>query len=94
MRQNSVSDLFPRADFQNFLARDKELSTMTSHTVGFGVAYEFRSPGFSSLNRSTLSLRYDRMRFEYDDFRDATATGFAPAELPNHLIVLDAYGRP
>ncbi len=34
------SDLFPRADFQNFLARDKELSTMTSHTLGFGVAYD------------------------------------------------------
>ena len=64
------SDLFPREDFQNFLARDKELSTMTSHTLGFGVAYEFKPPGFSFLNRSSLNLRYDRIRFEYDDFRD------------------------
>ena len=31
------SDLFPREDFQNFLARDKELAAMQSHTLGFGV---------------------------------------------------------
>ena len=76
------SDLFPRADFQNFLARDKELSTMTSHTLGFGVAYEFKSPAISFLKRSSLNLRYDRMRFEYDDFRDLRATGLAPGTEP------------
>jgi hypothetical protein len=83
------SDLFPRANFQNFLARDKELSTMTSHTLGFGVAYEFRSPAISFLKRSSLNLRYDRMRFEYDDFRDATATGFAPGTEPFYSFDAD-----
>jgi len=34
------SDLFPRADFQNFLARDKELSTFTSHMLSLGATYE------------------------------------------------------
>ena len=38
------SDLFPRQNFQNFLARDKELSTMNSQTLGFGVGYEFTVP--------------------------------------------------
>jgi len=83
------SDLFPRSDFQNFLARDKELSTMTSHTLGFGVAYEFKSPRMSFLSRSSLSLRYDRMRFEYDDFRDISTTGFAPGTEPFYSFDAD-----
>jgi hypothetical protein len=83
------SDLFPRADFQNFLARDKELATMTSHTLGFGVAYEFKSPRLAFLKRSSLNLRYDRMRFEYDDFRDATATGFAAGAEPFYTFDAD-----
>jgi hypothetical protein len=83
------SDLFPRSDFQNFLARDKELSTMTSHTLGFGVAYEFKSPRMSFLSRSSLNLRYDRMRFEYDDFRDISTTGFAPGTEPFYSFDAD-----
>jgi hypothetical protein len=83
------SDLFPRADFQNFLARDKELSTMTSHTLGFGVAYEFKSPRMSFLDRASLNLHYDRMRFEYDDFRDISTTGFAPGTEPFYSFDAD-----
>ena len=45
------SDLFPREDFQNFLARDKELASMQSHTLGFGVAYEFKSSMLSFLEQ-------------------------------------------
>jgi hypothetical protein len=83
------SDLFPRENYQNFLARDKELATMTSHTLGFGVAYEFRSPGLSFLDRASLSLRYDRIRFEYDDFRDITRTGYAPGTEPLYSFDAD-----
>ena len=83
------SDLFPRADFQNFLARDKELSTMTSHTLGFGVSYDFKSPRMSFLNRASLNLRYDRMRFEYDDFRDISTTGYAPGTEPFYSFDAD-----
>ena len=82
------SDLFPRQDFQNFLARDKELATMSSHTLGFGVAYEFGSPGLSFLDRASLNLRYDRIRFDYDDFRDLRVTGVAPGTEP--LYTFDA----
>ena len=40
------SDLFPRQNFQNFLARDKELSTMTSQTRwASALGYEFKVPG-------------------------------------------------
>jgi hypothetical protein len=69
------SDLFPRRDFQNFLARDKELSTFTSHMLSAGATYELPAFGRSFLKRSTVNLFYDRMRFEYDDFRDVRAGG-------------------
>jgi hypothetical protein len=69
------SDLFPRRDFQNFLARDKELSTFTSHMLSAGATYELPASGRSFLKRSTVNLFYDRMRFEYDDFRDVRAGG-------------------
>ncbi len=64
------SDLFPRADFQNFLARDKELADMQSHTLGFGVSYEFKPSWADFLGKAAVNLKYDRIRFDYDDFRD------------------------
>jgi hypothetical protein len=76
------SDLFPRENFQNFLARDKELSTMQSHTLGFGVAYEFKPARFDFLGKAAVNLKVDRMRFEYDDFRDLRTTGAAPGAEP------------
>jgi hypothetical protein len=69
------SDLFPREDYQNFLARDKELSTFTSHMLSLGATYELPSFGWKFLQRSTVNLFYDRIRFEYDDFRDVRAGG-------------------
>ena len=74
------ADLFPRADAQNFLARDKELSTFTSHMIGLGASYELPPLGWSFLQRSSVSLYYDRFRFDYDDFRDITAGGAPGAE--------------
>jgi hypothetical protein len=76
------SDLFPRENFQNFLARDKELASLTSHTLGFGVAWEFQAPKLGFFDRTTLNLKYDRIEFEYDDFRDLRTTGVAPGTEP------------
>jgi len=68
--QNSASfysDNF--AQVQNYMARDKELSTFKSHAVGGKLTYSFQShPSF--LVKSTLNLSYDRIRFQYDDFTD------------------------
>ncbi len=35
------SDLYPRQNSQNFLSRDKELSTFSSNSLGVGLTYEF-----------------------------------------------------
>jgi hypothetical protein len=83
------ADLFPREDFQNFLARDKELDSMQSHTLGFGVAYEFK-PGWADfLGRASINLKYDRIRFDYDSFRDLRVTGVAPGTEPNYSFDAD-----
>jgi hypothetical protein len=90
--QNSAdfySDLFPRENFQNFLARDKELASMTSNTLGFGVAYGFKPGRVEFLSKASLNLRYDRIHFAYDDFRDLRVTGVAPGTEPLYSFDAD-----
>jgi len=76
------SDLFPFRNFQNFLARDKELSTMDSLTLGVGISYEFKVPRVEFLDKATVNLKFDRIQFNYDDFRDLRPTGLAPGTEP------------
>jgi hypothetical protein len=65
-------DIFPRADYANFMARDKELATYSALTAGIGATYQFKIQRFPWLTKGELNLRYDFMTVEYDDFRDAT----------------------
>ena len=67
------SDLFPFIDSQSFLARDKELSTFTSTTLGLGASYEF-GRSWSAIERGSFNLNIDWISFDYDDFRDLTDT--------------------
>jgi Protein of unknown function (DUF3570) len=64
-------DIFPRADFANFMARDKELATYNALTAGVSATYEFKVARFPWLSKGSMSLRYDYMTVNYDDFRDA-----------------------
>ena len=66
------SDLFPYANYQNFMARDKDASTYSSNTVGVGVSYEFPVTWLSWLKRGAATLNYNYMMIKYDDFRDLT----------------------
>ncbi len=68
------SDLFPFEDAQNFLARDKELSRFTSTTIGVGASYEF-GRSWSFIERGSLNLELDWIRFDYENFRDLTKEG-------------------
>jgi Protein of unknown function (DUF3570) len=76
------SDLFERRDQQNFLARDKELSTFTSQSLRLGATYEFARTGWRFVKRGTLNFFYDRIQFDYDDFRDARYS-MLPADDPS-----------
>jgi Protein of unknown function (DUF3570) len=68
------SDLFPRSQFQNFLARDKELSTFTSQTLRLGASYDIVRGGWRFVERGTVSVIYDHILFDYEDFRDLSGT--------------------
>ncbi len=76
------SDLFARPNFQNFLARDKELSTLTSHTIGVAASYDFKLPWVEFFQKSTINFKYDFILFKYDDFRDLRVTGLEPGTEP------------
>jgi hypothetical protein len=65
------SDLFASADEQNFMSRNRELSSFNSFTVGTGASYEFHIPHAPWITRSTANFRFDHFLFDYKDFRDA-----------------------
>jgi hypothetical protein len=77
-------DIFPRADFSNFMARDKELATYSAITAGIGATYEFKIQRFPWLSRAQINLRYDHMMVSYDDFRDARFSLGSFGELPEN----------
>jgi hypothetical protein len=68
------SDLFPFQDAQNYLARDKELSSFTSYTIGGGASYEF-GRAWTAIDRGSINIELDWIYFDYDDFRDLTKSG-------------------
>lgn len=65
------SDLFPYANYANFMARDRELAAFSSWTAGIGASYEFPTPQFPWIHKSTANIRYDRLMISYKDYRDA-----------------------
>ncbi len=67
------SDLFPYANAQNYLARDKELSTFQSQGPRAGVTYTFLDRQGERPLKSTVNLFVDYYMYTYDDFRDLRA---------------------
>jgi hypothetical protein len=70
------SDLFPRAQATNFRGRDKELSPLTSYTIGLQAAYEFiRDDGndFFFIKRAKVTASLNMLHVDYDEFTDLTA---------------------
>ena len=65
------SDLFPYANYSNFMARDRELAAFDSVTVGVGATYQFEVPQVPWIHKSTANIRYDRLMINYKDYRDA-----------------------
>jgi len=77
-RQNAAnfySDLFPRANYSNFEARDRELAAFHSISLGFGAAYEFHVPYARWINKSSLNFHFNHLMIDYSDFRNALLAG-------------------
>lgn len=80
------ADIFPRADYSNFEARDRELAAFYSVTLGVGLSYQFNFPGGSWIDKSSLNFRYDRLMISYNDFTNelpcnCSFEGIAPGAL-------------
>jgi len=70
-----------KADFYNDLF-DKELSTFTDNTIGFGISYEFAKSEGGNIDKASINFKFDYIQFNYDDFRDARQTSFAAGTEP------------
>lgn len=71
---NFYSDLFAHRDAQNFLARDKELSDFDDVTLGIGLTYYIpKQYSFDGL-KPEVTLQWDRITFDYNNFRDRTVS--------------------
>ncbi|MCG8317590.1 MAG: DUF3570 domain-containing protein [Pseudomonadales bacterium] len=55
-----------------FHGRDKELSQYDSVTYGVGAKWEFLPNGWSFIENASVSLYYDYLEFNFDNFSDAT----------------------
>lgn len=82
------SDLFSRIDAQNFLARDKEMSTFSNDSVGLAFSYEYELLNSTLFDRFSINLAVDYIDFQFEDFRDITVSGLAVGEEP--LYTYDA----
>jgi len=69
------SDLFPRENSQNFVGRDKELSTFHSQMFTVGATWQLPPLRWGGLERSTVNLFYDYALYDYADFRDILKGG-------------------
>lgn len=78
-------DLFPRPNFQNFLARDRNLATMNDQTVHVGVSYDIKqveSWTNSWLDKGSVNLFVDTINWKFEDFRDARQSKAAFNQTP------------
>lgn len=64
------SDTFLDSDVREFKARDKELSTFTSNSLGLGASYEFGKKGWWIFKKGSVNLSYHRINFDYENFTD------------------------
>jgi len=83
------SDLFPYFDAQNYLARDKELSTFDDSTFGVSASYEFTKKAWKLIDKGTANVSYRRIMFDYKDFRDLRAQGYTPGTEPLYNFTAD-----
>lgn len=60
------------------MARDKELSSFNNQTFGLSVSYNFMQQGWRMLDKGTLDLSVDHMRYDYDNFSDLSSATPSP----------------
>jgi len=82
------SDIFDFPNQQNFMARDKELSEFSDHTLGFGISYNLLKDNWGYIDRATLNFKWDHIWFKYDNFTDVTKSDLPAYEFDADVIQL------
>ncbi|KAA1192878.1 DUF3570 domain-containing protein [Pseudohalioglobus sediminis] len=82
--------LFPSQDEKDYRARDKEMSEFSDQTLSFYLSYQ-RPLSWRYAYKAGISLQYDRIAFDYDNFSDLTEEGFLPGDEPNYSFDADVY---
>jgi Protein of unknown function (DUF3570) len=72
------SDLFPYANYSNYMARDRELAEFHSITLGAEASYAFSIPRLTWIQKSSATLSFNRMMIHYLDYRDALYSKYDP----------------
>lgn len=85
------SDIFPFKDSQDFMGRDKELSTFSNYTVGLGASYIFGKGAIAHVDRLKITALVDYLEFEYEDFRDVTKPSASAVAGDEPLFGFDAW---
>jgi len=80
-------DLFPRAQATNFRGRDKELSELTSYSLGLKASYQFIdvNRGWSFFKKGSITASIDMLSIDYHDFSDLRAGAPIGSEPLYHL---------
>jgi len=77
------SDLFPSANFQNYMARDRELAAQKNDDFGVAFSYDLIKSKRFFVHKASVALHYDYINYRYQDFRDARLVpGVAPGSEP------------
>jgi hypothetical protein len=90
-RAEFYSDLFPFINAQNYLARDKELSTFTSQSYGLSASYEFAKKGWKLIDKGSANISYSHILFDYKDFRDIRVPVITPGTEPLYSFSADVF---
>lgn len=66
----------------SYHGRDKELAEYSTSSFGVGLKWELLSRGWWMFDKAFISLNYDHISFKYDNYRTATAEGYALGQEP------------
>ncbi len=83
------SDLFNQAGEFTFRARDKELSTFSDQAIGLGATYQFAKHGWGFIDKGSANIFYDRIQFDYKNFRNNSLEGYDPGTEPLYSFETD-----
>lgn len=82
--------IFAAQDEKDYRARDKEMSEFSNQTLSVYLSYE-RPLNWRHAYKASVSLQYDRLSFDYDNFTDLTYTDAAVGEEPLYEMDADVF---